>query len=211
MNGKQLLNNNHRYCRPSGRCWWGWGWGWREGQRPPRSGRRGQAGAGFVDGAARAPLFTQRSCPCRCCLEPRTQSHWADRRQRWACVASFLSSDQDGISTLGKAHNNYMRSSLLWDIPNVVFEKAPMFVWLTVALSGPFKEDRLALPLLSTPLSCSQSMWDTHAGVHAEGKWNSGEKYLSNVTATTKLKLADLAFEQSGARGSECGSKRLMQ
>ena len=36
--------------------------------------------------------------------------------------------------------------------PNVAFETVPMFVWLTMALSRPFKEDRLTLPL-STPLS----------------------------------------------------------
>ena len=44
----------------------------------------------------------------------------------------------------------------LRSFPNVAFEMVPMFVRLTMALSRPFKEDRLALPLstpLSTPLS----------------------------------------------------------
>ena len=41
--------------------------------------------------------------------------------------------------------------------PNVAFETVPVFVWLTMALSRPFKEDRLALPL-STPLSSRRSM-----------------------------------------------------
>ena len=37
--------------------------------------------------------------------------------------------------------------------PNVAFETVPMFVWLTMALSRPFRKDRLALPLsqLSPP------------------------------------------------------------
>jgi len=40
---------------------------------------------------------------------------------------------------------------------NVAYETVPMFMWLIIALSRPFKEDRLALPL-STPLSSRQSM-----------------------------------------------------
>ena len=36
-----------------------------------------------------------------------------------------------------------MRSSLR-SFLNVAFETVPMFVWLTMALSRPFKEDRLA-------------------------------------------------------------------
>ena len=51
---------------------------------------------------------------------------------------------QDGIYALGKAH---MRSTpSLRSFPNVAFETVPMFVRLTMALSRPFKEDRLALP-----------------------------------------------------------------
>ena len=66
-----------------------------------------------------------------------------------------LSSAQDGIYVLGKAH---MRSTpSVRGFPNVAFETAPMFVWLTMALSRPFKEERLALPL-STPLSSRRSM-----------------------------------------------------
>ena len=63
----------------------------------------------------------------------------------------FLSSSvQDGTYALRKAH---MRSTpILSEVfSNVAFETVPMFVWLTMALSRPFK-DRLALPL-STPLS----------------------------------------------------------
>ena len=33
----------------------------------------------------------------------------------------------------------------LQSFPNVAFETVPMFVWLTMALSHPFKEDCLAL------------------------------------------------------------------
>ena len=45
-----------------------------------------------------------------------------------------------------------MRSTpSLGSFPSVAFETVPMFVRLTMALSRPFKEDRLALPL-STPL-----------------------------------------------------------
>ena len=60
-----------------------------------------------------------------------------------------FSSAQDGIYALGKAH---MRSAPSFrSFANVAFETVPMFVWLTMALSRPFKEDRLELPL-STPL-----------------------------------------------------------
>ena len=71
---------------------------------------------------------------------------------------------QDGIYALGKAH---MRSTpSLWSFLNVAYETAPMVIWLTMALSRPFREDRLALPL-STPLSSRRSvvwcplLWDT--------------------------------------------------
>ena len=61
-----------------------------------------------------------------------------------------FSSVQDGIHGPGKPH---MRSTTsLTSFPNVAFETVPMFVWLTMARSRPFKEDRLALPL-STPHS----------------------------------------------------------
>jgi len=68
----------------------------------------------------------------------------------WSVLVQFTSV-QDGIYALGKAH---MRSTpSLRGFPNVAFETVPMFVWLTMALSRPFKEDRLALPLshLSSP------------------------------------------------------------
>ena len=60
-----------------------------------------------------------------------------------------FSSVQDGIYALGKAH---MRSTpSLSSFPKVAFQTVPVFARLTIALSRPFKEDRLALPL-STPL-----------------------------------------------------------
>ena len=66
-----------------------------------------------------------------------------------------FSSVQDGIYALGKVR---MRSiSSLRSFPKVTFKTVPMFVWLTMALSRPFKEDRLALPL-STPLSSRRSV-----------------------------------------------------
>ena len=41
-----------------------------------------------------------------------------------------------------------MRSTRLSEVfHNVAFETVPMFVWLTMALSRPFKEDRLAVAL----------------------------------------------------------------
>ena len=54
-----------------------------------------------------------------------------------------------------KAHKRSTPS--LRSFPNVVFETVPMLVWLTMALSRPFKEDRLALPL-STPLPSRRSL-----------------------------------------------------
>ena len=49
------------------------------------------------------------------------------------------------IYALGKPHmcsNPSLRS-----LPNVAFETVPMFVYFTMALFRPFKEDRIALPL----------------------------------------------------------------
>ena len=60
------------------------------------------------------------------------------------------------IYALGKAHNYSLHPSLR-SFPNFAFETVPMFVWLTMALARPFKEDRLALPL-STPLSSFLSL-----------------------------------------------------
>ena len=45
----------------------------------------------------------------------------------------------------------------LRSFPNIAFQTVPMFVWLTMAFSHPFKKDRLALPL-STPLSSRRSV-----------------------------------------------------
>ena len=69
--------------------------------------------------------------------------------------ARELSSVQDGIYALGKAH--MCSTPSLRRFPNGAFKTGPMFVWLTMALSRPFMEDRLALPL-STPLS--SRIWD---------------------------------------------------
>ena len=67
-------------------------------------------------------------------------------------TAVHFSSVQDGIYAFGKA---LMRSTpSLGSFHNVAFETVPMFVWLTMALSRPFKE---ALPL-STPLSSRRSV-----------------------------------------------------
>ena len=70
--------------------------------------------------------------------------------KRWTiqteCVyiaTEFSCSVQDGIYALGKVHmcsSPYLRS-----FPNITFETVPIFVWLTMALSRPFKDDSLAL------------------------------------------------------------------
>ena len=69
-------------------------------------------------------------------------------RTRWSCsmpCSVLFCSVQDNIHGLGKAH---MRSTpSLRSVPKVAFDTVPVFVWLTMALSRPFKEDRLALPL----------------------------------------------------------------
>ena len=70
-------------------------------------------------------------------------------------VSLQFSPVQDGIYALGIAH---MRSTpYLESFPNVAFETVPLFVLLTMALSCPFKKDRLALPL-STSLSSRRSL-----------------------------------------------------
>ena len=49
-----------------------------------------------------------------------------------------------------KAHIRFIPS--LTGFTNVAFETVPMFVWLTMALFRPFKEDRLSTPLTSRRL-----------------------------------------------------------
>ena len=66
-----------------------------------------------------------------------------------------LSSVQNGIHALGKAHTIMHSTPSLRGSPNVAFETVPVFAWLVV--SRPFKEDRLALPL-STLLSSRRSV-----------------------------------------------------
>ena len=61
-----------------------------------------------------------------------------------------FSSVLDGISVLGKARIDSTPS--LKSFPDIAFEIMPMFIWLMMALSRPFEENCLALPL-STPLS----------------------------------------------------------
>ena len=61
-----------------------------------------------------------------------------------------FSSVQDGICALGKTYVHSTPS--LRSFPIVAFEIVSVFVWLTIALSHPFEEDHLALPL-SMPLS----------------------------------------------------------
>ena len=86
-------------------------------------------------------------------LSHTSVSAWGSDREAVAMKAlrhEPFSSVQDGIYALGKAH---MCSTLsLRNFPSVAGETVPMFVWLTMALSRPFKEGSLALPL-STPLS----------------------------------------------------------
>ena len=75
------------------------------------------------------------------------------------CLATYLtslmSSVQDGIYAFRKAH---MHSTLsLGSFVNVTFEMIPVFIWLMMALSRPFKEGHLVFPL-STPLSSRRSL-----------------------------------------------------
>ena len=64
-----------------------------------------------------------------------------------SCLVQF-SSVQDGIYALRKACIRFTPS--LRRFPNIAFKTVPVFVWLMIALSRPFKEDRQVLPL-STP------------------------------------------------------------
>ena len=71
--------------------------------------------------------------------------------------SSPVNSGQYDIYAIGKAH---MRSTpSLRSFPIVVFQTVPMFVWLTMALSHPFKEDRLALPLPTHVSSRRSIVW----------------------------------------------------
>ena len=64
--------------------------------------------------------------------------------QRWL-VSSRFNSVQDGVYALGNAHMRF--TSSFRRFPNIAFDTVPMDLWLTMALSRPFKEDRLAHPL----------------------------------------------------------------
>ena len=88
-------------------------------------------------------------------LRFRTESPLINCKLYWTNLFQ-LSLIQDGIYVLGKAHNMHSTSSFI-SFPNIAFETILLFVWLTMALSQPFKKDRLVLPL-STPLSSMRSM-----------------------------------------------------
>ena len=68
-----------------------------------------------------------------------------------------FSSVQNGIHALGKAHTIMPSTPSLRGSPIVAFETVPVFARLTMVVSRPFKEDRLALPL-STLLSSRRSV-----------------------------------------------------
>ena len=77
----------------------------------------------------------------------------------------LYSSVQDGIYALGKA--NMRSTQSLGSFPNVASQTVPMFTWLTMALSRPFKEDRPALHLsLLSPLG---DWWCSNLGFVAAG------------------------------------------
>ena len=97
------------------------------------------------------------------------------------------SSVQDGIYELGKAHMHstpYFRS-----FPYIAFEMVPVFIWLMMALSRPFKEDHLALPL-STPL-LPRDQWCDVLGF-SSGLLKS--KPLVRVSLPTSLFLQSFPF-----------------
>ena len=82
-----------------------------------------------------------------------------------------FNSVQDSIFAPGKAH---MRSTLsLRNFPSIGFETVTVFVWLTIALSCPFKEDCQALPFF--PCLASPGSWwcDVLGFVPAGSVWSS--------------------------------------
>ena len=54
-----------------------------------------------------------------------------------------------------------LHSVSLRGFPSVAFETVPMFVWLTMALSRPVKENGLAHPLSTPPSSRRSMLWCT--------------------------------------------------
>jgi len=79
---------------------------------------------------------------------------WKPPPPSWNRDVSFysgqFSSVQYAIYVLRKVQRRPTPSHR--SFPSIAFKTVPMFVWLTIALSRPFKEDHLALPL-STSLS----------------------------------------------------------
>ena len=64
-----------------------------------------------------------------------------------ACASGrYPFSSVNGISVRSEKRV-IMRSTPSLSFPNVAFETVPVFVWLTMVLTRPFKEDRLALLL----------------------------------------------------------------
>ena len=72
--------------------------------------------------------------------------------------------------------------------PNVASEAVPMFVWLTMALSRPFKEDRLLLPLSRFLCNCGLKTpyrpTNRPIGVvgSAESKWLGERNFAQSLT-----------------------------
>ena len=94
----------------------------------------------------------------------------------WRDVSSIHSSSvQDVIYALRKAH---MRSTpSVRSFPNVAFETVPMFVWLTMALSRPFKERQNPitnkLTQKNSPFRLVESYF-RHAAASAVKTWKRG-------------------------------------
>ena len=93
-------------------------------------------------------------------IASRTFFSWTERN---VCQQTYFMLCVQAVNTslklLFSSVEFKMRSTpSLRSFPNFAFERVPMFVWLTMALSRPFKEDRLALPL-STPLSSRRLLW----------------------------------------------------
>jgi len=93
----------------------------------------------------------------------------------------LFSSVQDGIYALGKAH---MRSTpSLRSFPNLAFETVPVFNWLTMALSCPFKED------------CPALIHIIHNGAADNGP--AQERVVSNHNWSLVMGLFQLDYQQN--------------
>ena len=82
-------------------------------------------------------------------------------------IPTMFSSVQDGIYVPGKAHIIHSIPSVR-SFPSVAFETVPVFVWLMMAPSRPFKEDRLALPLSYCVHNATHAdCWAQNGSVHS--------------------------------------------